>query len=86
MYLPLQLIIGLIIMYNEIGISFFLGMSAIIIVGGFNFILGKLYTKYQLIHTKEKDKRIKITTEIFNSIKFIKVNSWEEYFYDKVEN
>lgn len=73
-------------MYNEIGISFLLGMGAMFLVGSFNFILGKLYTKYQKQLTQEKDKRIKITTEIFNSIKFIKVNSWEEYFYDKVED
>jgi hypothetical protein len=33
---------------------------------------------------KEKDKRIKITTEIFGTIKFVKVNAWEEYFYDKL--
>jgi len=28
---------------------------------------------------KEKDQRIKITTEILSSIKFVKVNAWEEY-------
>ena len=28
---------------------------------------------------KEKDQRIKITTEIFSTIKFVKVNAWEEY-------
>ena len=33
---------------------------------------------------KEKDARIKITTEIFSIIKFVKVNVWEEYFYDKL--
>ena len=33
----------------------------------------------------EKDKRVKIATEIFSSIKFVKVNVWEEYFYDKLD-
>ena len=33
----------------------------------------------------EKDERMKITTEIFNAIKFIKANAWEEYFYDKLD-
>lgn len=28
---------------------------------------------------------MKISNEIFNNIKFIKVNAWEEYFYDKIE-
>lgn len=34
----------------------------------------------------EKDKRIKITNEIFGQIKFVKVNAWEEYFYDKLDD
>ena len=33
---------------------------------------------------KEKDKRVKFTTEIFSCIKFLKVNAYEEYFYDKL--
>lgn len=32
------------------------------------------------------DNRMKITNEVFNNIKFIKVNAWEEYFYDKLIN
>jgi hypothetical protein len=27
---------------------------------------------------------MKVTNEVFNNIKFIKVNAWEEYFYDKL--
>lgn len=34
---------------------------------------------------KSKDKRMKTTNEIFSSIKFIKVNAWEEYFYEKLD-
>lgn len=29
---------------------------------------------------------MKMTNEVFNNIKFIKVNAWEEYFYDKLED
>lgn len=27
---------------------------------------------------------MKVTNEVFNNIKFVKVNAWEEYFYDKL--
>ena len=50
-----------------------------------NFFIGKSSIKLQKLYMKEKDKRIKVTTEIFNSIKFVKVNAWEEYFYDKLD-
>lgn len=32
----------------------------------------------------EKDSRLKVTNEVFNLIRFIKVNAWEEYFYDRL--
>ena len=33
---------------------------------------------------KLKDKRMETTNEIFNGIKFIKQNAWEDIFYEKV--
>ncbi len=37
----------------------------------------------KLVMTK-RDERMKVTTEILNGIKFIKMNGWEEYFLKKV--
>ncbi len=34
---------------------------------------------------KEKDQRMKVSNEIFSSIKYIKANANEEYFMDKLE-
>lgn len=34
---------------------------------------------------KDKDGRMKVTTEVFGQIKFIKVNAWEEFFYNKID-
>ena len=83
-FLPIQLVIGLFIMYNEIGWSFLCGLGAMLFMSVVNFFIGKNSIKLQKLYMKEKDKRIKFTTEIFNSIKFVKVNAWEEYFYDKL--
>ena len=33
---------------------------------------------------KEKDKRMRTTTEVVNNIKAIKLNSWIDYFVDKI--
>lgn len=32
----------------------------------------------------KRDERMKLTTEILNGIKFIKMNGWEDYFLTKV--
>ena len=83
-FLPIKLVIGLFIMYNEIGWSLFFGLGAMLFMSVLNFFIGKSLIKRTKLYMKEKDKRIKFTTEIFNSIKFVKVNAWEEYFYDKL--
>ena len=54
-------------------------------MGIINFMIGKRRVKIQKLNMVEKDLRVKITTEIFSSIKFVKVNAWEEYFYDKLD-
>lgn len=34
---------------------------------------------------KDKDGRMKVTSEVLSLIKFIKVNAWEEIFYTKID-
>ena len=35
---------------------------------------------------KKKDERMKLSTEILNGIKYIKMSGWEEAFLEKVTN
>ncbi|KAL4454971.1 hypothetical protein ABPG74_006353 [Tetrahymena malaccensis] len=84
-FLPLQIGFGLYLMSDTIGISFLFGVAVMFIMGVVNYFIGRFGLKYQKLYMKEKDDRMKITTEIFNAIKFIKANAWEEYFYDKLD-
>lgn len=72
-------------MYNNVGTTFLAGFGVMCVMGLFNYFLGKVSVKTQKNFMKEKDKRIKITNEVFSQIKFIKVNSWEENFYEKLD-
>ncbi|KAL4503360.1 hypothetical protein ABPG72_000966 [Tetrahymena utriculariae] len=85
-FLPLQIGFGLYLMSDTIGISFLFGVAVMVIMGIVNYFIGRFSLKYQKLYMKEKDDRMKITTEIFNAIKFIKANAWEEYFYDKLDS
>ncbi|EAS00380.2 ABC transporter C family protein (macronuclear) [Tetrahymena thermophila SB210] len=84
-FLPLQLGFGIYLMSDIIGISFLFGVGVMLLMGFINFLIGRFSLKYQKLFMKEKDDRMKITTEVFNAIKFIKANAWEEYFYDKLD-
>ena len=83
---PLQLAAGIYIMYYLVGIAFLPGFGIILLMSVVNYGLGKLYMKYQKNVMEEKDIRMKISNEILNGIKYIKMGGWEEFFLKKVEN
>ncbi len=43
-----------------------------------------LYRKYQLTQMLNKDKRIKLMSEILNGIKVLKLYGWERSFIDQI--
>jgi ATP-binding cassette, subfamily C (CFTR/MRP), member 1 len=74
--LPIQLAVGIYLMYSFIGVSFLAGMGIIFLLAVQTFFMSKLSTKANDKLLTAKDKRMKIATEIFNIIRFIKVNAW----------
>ena len=52
---PLQIIIGIIMMYNFVGISFLSGIGAIILSIGLTFLVSKKYIVYNDDVLKVKD-------------------------------
>jgi ATP-binding cassette subfamily C (CFTR/MRP) protein 1 len=74
--MPLQLAVGIYLMYSFIGVSFLAGMGIIFLLGIQTFFNSKLTAKANDKLLTAKDKRMKIATEIFNIIRFIKVNAW----------
>lgn len=73
---PTVLIFGIIMMYNYIGLPFVSGMLVMIMISVLVYFLTKYQTKANDTLLKAKDERMKITTEIFNHIRFIKANAW----------
>jgi hypothetical protein len=75
LYTPLQIIIGVTLMYNYIGVSFASGMGAMITMIGLTFLVAKSISKVNETTLKAKDSRMKVTQEILDIIRFIKVNA-----------
>jgi ABC-type multidrug transport system fused ATPase/permease subunit len=81
---PLQIIIALILLWQQLGIATLAGMIFMFILLPFN---GYITTKLRNIQTlvmKEKDKRVKLMNEILNGIKVLKLYAWENSFRDRV--
>ena len=49
-----------------------------------DILLSKLKQEIKNKVLKEKDKRMRATTEVIQNIKAIKLNSWIDYFVEKV--
>ncbi|CAD8112763.1 unnamed protein product [Paramecium primaurelia] len=80
MLMPLQIGISIYMMFKFIGIAFLGGLGVIILTAIFNIYVGKIIMDYQIMMMKNKDLRTNCANEIFQQIKFIKVNAYEEYF------
>lgn len=75
LYTPIQIIIGLVLLYMYIGISFLAGMGVMIVLMLFTLVFSKVVSKNNDKLLKAKDARMKITEEILQIIKYIKINA-----------
>ncbi|CAD8090517.1 unnamed protein product [Paramecium sonneborni] len=82
--IPIQICITLTYIYQEIGISVVVGIIIIVLSIIQNNYIGSQIVKAQSKVLKAKDSRVKETTEVFQLIKFIKINAFEQYFQQKI--
>lgn len=78
------LVFSVVFMAIVVGYAFLAGFLVLFIISGVNIMISRVAGKYQQEFSKATDARMKVTNEVFNNIKYIKVNAWEEYFYDKL--
>lgn len=72
-------------MYSFMGVSFLAGIGIILLMGVFIYVNSRLNARANERLLLAKDKRMKVATEIFDQIRFIKVNAWEKYFFNRLD-
>lgn len=83
---PLQLTVSMFLLYEQLGVAIFSGLAIMIINIPFNGWIAVKLKEFQLLVMREKDKRIKLLSEIFNGIKIIKIHAWEDAFKKRTED
>jgi len=83
--IPFQLIFYNYLLFKYFGPCYIGGLISFIILFIIIIIVQIKRKKLQKMHMKAKDNRMKITTQLFNIIKFIKLYNWEKIFYEKVQ-
>ncbi|KAF0689252.1 hypothetical protein As57867_019216, partial [Aphanomyces stellatus] len=82
--LPIQMTLTLVLLYDVIGWSTFVGAGVIVVTLGLNQVVSLGIQKHFGIMMDQRDVRMKAVNEVFGAIQIIKFNAWEEKFADKL--
>lgn len=83
---PIQLIISMILLYQQLGFAIFAGLGVMLINIPVNGWVAIKLRDFQKIVMQYKDRRIKLLSQIINGIKIIKIHAWEEPFRKRTED
>ncbi|KAL7216213.1 hypothetical protein ACSBR1_028207 [Camellia fascicularis] len=80
----LQIVLGLAILYKNLGFASIAALVAIVLVMLANLPLGSLQEKFQDKLMESKDKRMKATSEVLRNMRILKLQAWEMKFLSKI--
>jgi ATP-binding cassette subfamily C (CFTR/MRP) protein 1 len=83
-FAPMQLAVGLALIYQEVGVAMFTGFGVIVGVLPLMLVTFVLYGAWRGQKMKFGDTRIKLTNEILNGIRIIKFYAWERPFSQQI--
>ncbi|CAF3420107.1 unnamed protein product [Rotaria sp. Silwood1] len=84
--LPAQIAIVLYLLYQQIGLTFLTGLAFAIILIPINKVIASKIAKLSTDMMLYKDERVKLVSEIIYGIRSIKMNTYENYFIDRMNN
>ncbi|PNT75777.1 hypothetical protein BRADI_1g37850v3, partial [Brachypodium distachyon] len=83
---PLQLAFTIGTLFWVLGLGALPGLVPLVIFGFLNVPFAKLLQGYQAKFMVAQDERLRSTSEILNSMKIIKLHSWEDRFQNIIES
>jgi ABC-type multidrug transport system fused ATPase/permease subunit len=83
---PLQLVFAVATLFWALKLGALPGLVPLVIFGFLNVPFAKLLQGYQAKFMVAQDERLRSTSEILNSMKIIKLQSWEERFQNMIES
>lgn len=81
---PLQIILSLYFLWQELGPSVLAGLAVMIILIPVNGFIANKVKSLQIKQMKNKDERVKLMNEILSGIKVLKLYAWEPSFENQV--
>ncbi|XP_034032798.1 ATP-binding cassette sub-family C member 8 isoform X2 [Thalassophryne amazonica] len=83
--MPVQIIIGVILLYYLLGISALIGATVIAVLAPVQYFVATKLSQTQKSTLEYSSERLKKTNELLRGIKLLKLYAWEHIFCDSVE-
>ncbi|KAI5824338.1 P-loop containing nucleoside triphosphate hydrolase protein [Schizophyllum commune Tattone D] len=83
-YIPLNVIVGIVFLYSILGWSALVGLGVIILSLPLPSISARLIQKLDQERLKRVDARVQIITEVLSVVRMIKLFGWERKMKDKI--
>ncbi|KAI4254372.1 MAG: hypothetical protein LQ352_003132 [Teloschistes flavicans] len=83
---PFQIVLCMVSLYQLVGLSMLAGVGVMILMIPINGLIARLMKRLQKIQMKNKDSRTRLTTEILNNMKSIKLYAWSTAFMNKLNH
>ncbi|XP_005998910.1 LOW QUALITY PROTEIN: ATP-binding cassette sub-family C member 9 [Latimeria chalumnae] len=83
--MPVQIIMGIILLYNLLGVSALIGASVIVLLAPVQYFIATKLADAQKSTLDYSTERLKKTNEILKGIKLLKLYAWEHIFCTNVE-
>nr|UOF76394.1 multidrug resistance-associated protein [Bursaphelenchus xylophilus] len=81
---PLTIVIALVILFQTVGYSAFGGVFIMLLIIPLNLVIMVKTKKWQVEQMKLKDERLKLTNEVLNGIRVVKLYAWEKAMMDQI--
>ncbi|XP_029438846.1 ATP-binding cassette sub-family C member 8 isoform X1 [Rhinatrema bivittatum] len=83
--MPVQIIVGVILLYYLLGISALIGATVIIVLAPVQYFVATKLSQAQRSTLEYSNERLKKTNEMLRGIKLLKLYAWEHIFHSNVE-
>ncbi|KAK0419050.1 hypothetical protein QR680_013923 [Steinernema hermaphroditum] len=74
---PFQIVLALFLLWQTVGVAAFSGVAIMLLVIPVNFTISIVVKKWQVMQMRLKDERVKMSNEVLNGIKVVKLYAWE---------
>uniref|UniRef100_A0A672TG83 ATP binding cassette subfamily C member 8 n=1 Tax=Strigops habroptila TaxID=2489341 RepID=A0A672TG83_STRHB len=83
--MPVQIIVGILLLYYLLGISALIGAAVIIVLAPVQYFVATKLSQAQRSTLEYSNERLKKTNEMLRGIKLLKLYAWEHIFHSSVE-